>query len=290
MHQLAFAAIPIDAEQSLINRYDLTLVSSAKQIVQRKEWSGFTNVLLAGGINYNDSTLYSYYTSKAMVQSVELPTTNTTWPQLPGTYSEVYKINSRLVASGKSTNLLTGSQASEFKFQSVPLQSIDILHIATHGYFFNGDDVDFSVSGYKYKTSANPLVRSGLLLAGGNYTWSKNRDADAGNDGVLTADEISNLDLSQTELIILSACETGLGDVRGSEGVYGLQRAFKMAGVDEIIMSLWQVPDRYTTELMELFYTYLLQGNSPEASLKNAQLVMQKKTSVYNWGAFILIR
>ena len=108
-------------------------------------------------------------------------------------------------------------------------------------------------------------------------------------DGILTAKEISNLNLSNTKLVVLSACETGLGDVKGSEGVYGLQRAFKMAGVDYIIMSLWKVPDKETTEMMELFYNEMLDGLLISEAFRNAQNQMKQKYSPYYWAAFVLV-
>jgi CHAT domain-containing protein len=90
--------------------------------------------------------------------------------------------------------------------------------------------------------------------------------------------------------VVLSACETGLGDIQGDEGVYGLQRAFALAGAEQMIMSLWKVPDRYTAELMQLFYTSLLNGVSPLESLRKAQLELAKKTGPYNWAAFVLVQ
>ena len=95
--------------------------------------------------------------------------------------------------------------------------------------------------------------------------------------------------MGNTELVVLSACETALGDIRGTEGVFGLQRAFKLAGVKQMILSLWQVPDRETAELMSLFYTHKLQGKSSAAAFNMAQLEMRKKYPVYYWAAFTLM-
>jgi len=106
----------------------------------------------------------------------------------------------------------------------------------------------------------------------------------------LTAMEISNIDLSNTDMIVLSACETGLGDIDGSEGVYGLQRAFKMAGINIIVMSLWQVPDIETSEFMKLFYNNLLSGEEIRIAFINAQRTMQEKykNEPLKWAAFVL--
>ena len=132
----------------------------------------------------------------------------------------------------------------------------------------------------------NPLFRSGLLLAGAN-----NPHKLGGNmDGILTAFEISNSDLHTVDLVVMSACETGLGDLKGNEGVFGLQRAFKMAGVRSIIMSLWKVPDLQTSELMELFYKYYISGNSKQMSLTMAQKELRDKyENPFYWAAFIVM-
>ena len=133
-------------------------------------------------------------------------------------------------------------------------KSPEIIHIATHGFFFPGEktgsdnqDKETFRGGIPDKPafteSENPLFRSGLLLAGAGRAWSNLQTIHGVEDGTLTAYEVSNLNLNNTRLVVLSACETGLGDIHGSEGVYGLQRAFKMAGVHYMIISLWKVPD-----------------------------------------------
>ncbi len=108
-------------------------------------------------------------------------------------------------------------------------------------------------------------------------------------DGIATAYEISQLNLSNTDLVVLSACETALGDVKGSEGVFGLQRAFKMAGVKKMIVSLWQVPDKETAELMTAFYTCWMKGNTINHSFREAQAGMRKKYPAFYWAAFVLV-
>ena len=140
------------------------------------------------------------------------------------------------------------------------------------------------------KSSEQPLIRSGLILAGGNFAWKHGRTLQTGEeDGILTAYEISQMDLSTTELAVLSACETGLGELRGYEGVYGLQRAFKLAGARYLLMSLWQVPDFQTQELMTTFYNYWLKGKTIEQAFARAQADMRKKYSPYYWAAFVLV-
>ncbi len=136
------------------------------------------------------------------------------------------------------------------------------------------------------------MIRSGLLLAGANQAWKTGQSAQLDmEDGILTAYEISQLDLSNTELVVLSACETGLGDIQGNEGVYGLQRAFKIAGAKYLIMSLWQVPDFQTQELMTLFYQNWLTQNQPlpEAFRAAQQAIREKYLHPYFWAGFVLV-
>ncbi|WP_040288125.1 CHAT domain-containing protein, partial [Bizionia argentinensis] len=140
-----------------------------------------------------------------------------------------------------------------------------------------------------YQASEDPMLRSGLVFAGVNNYWGKPITSSVNDDGILTAKEISNLDLSACQLVVLSACETGLGNIKGSEGVFGLQRAFKMAGVKNIIMSLWRIPDAQTAELFELFYGFCFEEKSVHEALRMAQAKMKLKYSPYYWAGFVLL-
>ena len=133
------------------------------------------------------------------------------------------------------------------------------------------------------------MMRSGLVFSGANKYWGQSNENQAEDDGILTANEISNLDLSACQLVVLSACETGLGEVKGSEGVFGLQRAFKMAGVKNIIMSLWKVPDVQTAELFNIFYSECFAGKTIHEAFKMAQSKMKEKYSPYYWAGFVLL-
>lgn len=135
------------------------------------------------------------------------------------------------------------------------------------------------------------MFRSGIVLAGANNIWKSGKKIECVEDGILTAFEVSTMNLLNTDLMILSACESGLGDIRGDEGVFGLQRSFKIAGVKNIIVSLWKVPDKETSELMELFYTnWIDKKMTLEEAFLDAQKNMRLKYSEpYYWAAFILI-
>lgn len=140
-----------------------------------------------------------------------------------------------------------------------------------------------------FRVQQNPMFRSGLVLAGANRVWKGEQPVAGKEDGILTAYELSQFDLGTTDLVVLSACETALGDISGNEGVLGLQRALRMAGVKNMIVSLWSVPDKQTVQLMTLFYKKWLSGLSPTVSLRQAQLEMKKKYSPYYWAAFVLV-
>ncbi len=177
-----------------------------------------------------------------------------------------------------------------------------ILHIATHGFFLKNQRVaalaraqlggfaDLMLSRIATSGMENPLLRSGLVLAGVNTFLEGRKPPQEAEDGVLTAVDVSGLDLLATDLAVLSACGTGLGDVQMGEGVFGLRRAFMLAGVKTLVMSLWAVPDKATRELMVDFYRRIWTGEGRSDALRNAQLAIKAKLKYHDpkyWGAFI---
>ena len=134
------------------------------------------------------------------------------------------------------------------------------------------------------------LHRSGLLFAGANKTWVNGERVKGVEDGILTAEEISKLDLSTTEIVSLSACETGLGEIVSTEGVFGLQRAFKLSGAKTLIMSLWKVPDVATSKLMITFYKNWSSGMEVhQAFLTAQQKIREEFSSPYYWAGFVML-
>jgi CHAT domain-containing protein len=170
-----------------------------------------------------------------------------------------------------------------------------IVHLATHGFFLTppgrqdvSDEV-YGVFGRLPSDRADPLLRSALALAGANTWLTGGRLPPEAEDGLLTAQDVLGLDLDGTELVVLSACDSGLGDVHPGEGVLGLRRAFLHAGAKTLVMSLWKVPDRETKEIMIDFYRHLMAGAGRADALREAQLAMQRKhpDEPLYWGAFI---
>lgn len=204
---------------------------------------------------------------------------------LEGTRIEVNEVNKVLRSKGIEAVLLTDQDASEKQLRQ--LRSPDVLHIATHGFFLsNAERLD---PDKQIRIKENPLMRSGLLLAGAELGL-RGESMPSDDDGILFANEVQLLDLNDTELVVLSACETGLGEIKNGEGVYGLQRTLQEAGAKNIIMSLWKVDDQVTQELMTQFYTLLFSGKSKRAAFEEAQFIIrQKHPHPYYWGAFVLI-
>lgn len=228
-------------------------------------------------------------------QSRDLRRTSLSFDPLRGTRIE----GERIAASLGVQPLL---EDDVLKASLKALRSPRILHLATHGFFLPHQSPDLlersplvselgATAGIEDRLSGrleNPFLRSGLALAGANAWLQRRALPPEAEDGLLTAEDVTGLDLLDTELVVLSACETGLGDVHIGEGVFGLRRAFALAGAKTVVMSLWKVPDEQTAELMEDFYR-LLQAGTPRAeALRNAQLTMKAQyPDPFYWGAFI---
>jgi len=206
---------------------------------------------------------------------------------LPGTKEEVEKIDKlykELTQDTPKMNL--ANEADELAVKQV--ENPKVLHIATHGFFL--EDAESEVESADDKYAQNPLLKSGMILAGANSFITSGVDEETGQDGILTAYEAMNLNLNATELVILSACETGLGDLKNGEGVYGLRRAFFVAGADAIIMSLWSVDDAATQELMTEFYKHWLAGKTKQEAFLMAQnFTKEKYKDPFYWGAFVMV-
>ena len=227
---------------------------------------------------------------------------------LPATLAEVEAIKASFGRKRQEVNLLVGQEATETSFKGIGGHTSPILHIATHGFYFTekqvagqnklrflGNSDSPSLGGREMVlTEDKALTRSGLLFAGANAALlGKDIPLDT-DDGILTAQEISRLDLRGLDLVVLSACQTGRGDINQGEGVFGLQRGFKKAGAKTIVMSLWEVADEATQLLMTAFYDHLLAGKSKREAFRQAQQELRTHESGrYDhpqfWAAFVLL-
>jgi CHAT domain-containing protein len=204
-------------------------------------------------------------------------------PILPATQKEVEILGGLMEQKEWQVNKLTQEKATEDNLKSEAGNSV--LHIATHGFFL--EDVSTENLSNEDDFLSNPLFQSGILLSGASVPYAMRNGSE---DGVLTAYEAMNLNLENTELVALSACETGLGTIQNGEGVFGLQRSFLMAGANSLLMSLWQVDDAATQQLMVDFYTFWLGGTEKHEAFRQAQLKnKQHYNDPYYWGGFIMI-
>ena len=211
------------------------------------------------------------------------------FPRLPVTKEEADTIEKILKDKFEVKNL-QGKQAIEEVL--LDAKKPRFVHLSTHGFFLEdkklepGDDMQVqSMDEIRPAMIENPMLRSGLLFAGFKKSIKEGRD-----DGILTAEKILGLRLKGTELVVLSACETGTGNVSTGEGVFGLKRAFILSGAKTVVMSLWSVPAKETTELMTDFYQLMEQGRTKSEALKQAKLNMKaKKDNPFYWGAFVMV-
>lgn len=269
LHTISFPALLNE------KKVGVTYLGSTKELIEiKKETSKKSNIALFGNINYGKKT----NNDRTKIQG-----RNSNFNLLPYSKNEVIGIKSIFEATaGKKVSAFTQNVASEENFRKLNGRKFDIIHIATHGYY---DAFSSVLSGADDNSNENVLLKSGLAFSNANKQSTNTK-----NDGILNSFEISQMDLSNVDLIVLSACETGLGSDKGNEGVFGLQRAFKLAGAKSMIVSLWQVPDQSTSELMVHFYEFYLKGFSKKESIKKAQNIIKSKyQSPYFWAGFMLI-
>jgi len=255
-------------------------IYSAKNLIPKSAEMRNTAFLLGDPRFYSESSLRS---------------TDDAIADLPGTKEEVEKIGSILKTSRWDAQSYVGKEAREEVIKS--LQSPRILHVATHGYFLENLQEDQESGAFSMlnqnKAVENPLLRSGLYLnnAGDVIEQNVKLDAPQMGEGVLTAYEAMNLNLNSTDLVVLSACETGRGEVQVGEGVYGLQRAFQIAGAKAVIMSLFKVSDQATQELMNIFYrNWIGKGmDKRKAFIEAKKEMMKKRPQPLYWGSFVMI-
>ncbi|MBO7651432.1 MAG: CHAT domain-containing protein, partial [Bacteroidales bacterium] len=292
LHQIAVEYAPTGNGKLVSDKYEMYRLSSTRFLAMDYMPKPMKNSVLYGGVYYDsDTTIMKqeserYSTRRAdgqYVSSISRSVDREGLNYLPGTKTEVENIVGTLKKKKKvKTTLYEGSQANEESFKALSGKEIDILHIATHGFFLPTDE---KLSGDQ------SLVQSGLLLSGANYAWQNKPLPEGIEDGILTAKEISFMDLRKTDLVVLSACQTALGEITG-EGVFGLQRGFKKAGARTIIMSLWPVDDNATLLMMTEFYTNLTNGMTKREAFLAAQNKVKTTEGFGNprfWAAFIML-
>lgn len=313
LSRVSFAALGDSAGRRLADRFDLRYMSNTKALRGRgfiaedadsAEEKSRTAVVFGGAIYDLDSAGMVAAAADArrggtgnVLRGGDIPDDSARREglrYLPGSRREADSVNRLFAGHGWSIECDTALRATEERFKG--LASPRVLHIATHGFFFaepvrdTGRREMLMQGATVLKAAENPMLRSGLLLSGAARAWAGKAPPAGAEDGIVTAYEIASMDLSKTELVTLSACETGLGDINGSEGVFGLQRAFRIAGARSVLITLWNVDDRATEQFMREFYTRRLGGKTQHEAFAEAQAALRATTdNPMLWAPFVLV-
>ena len=304
-----------DGERLINEKRNFYRLTSTRELVKKNRANSITKAVVYGGIRYDVTptsrlTGEESYSERLAKNATRIGTPvdslyskrGRNWEYLPGTKAEADAISSKMTEMKVNNVLLEGEYGTEESFKALNGMNLDVIHIATHGFYWayreaiqhRDNSLSFMMgteSDMPYEDKA--LTRSGLLFAGAQNSFlGKNIPWDV-EDGILTAKEISRLDLRKTDLVVISACQSGIGEVTG-DGVFGLQRGFKKAGVQSIVMSLWEVNDEATRILMTCFYENMLNGQSKYKALQNAQNSLRRyKGGIFDrpiyYAAFVLL-
>ena len=314
LHNIGIEYLPIDSTINIADKYNLIRLSSTRELVIRHGTKAPTKAVLYGGLLYNidpeliqeDNQANNYGPRYALMMRGLEDSLNTRsdFSSLGYTLREVESINELLTNERLTTKLFTKYNGTEESFKSLDGQGINILHLATHGAYIPDQDAAKKKDEKNYRfirlddgnsqsvIEDQSLTRSFLVMSGGNMLIHGDSIPEGLDDGILTAQEISRLDLRGLDLVVLSACETALGDIT-SEGVMGLQRGFKKAGAQTIVMSLWKVADEQTMQFMTEFYRLLSLGSGKRQAFKGAQQYLREAYPEQSekpfWSAFIML-
>ncbi|MGA3017284.1 MAG: CHAT domain-containing tetratricopeptide repeat protein [Bryobacteraceae bacterium] len=317
LNQVPIGLFSDPAGKLLLEKYDLRVVNSTKDLLRPQRGGGGRTAVVMGNPAFDlteaaQREAVSKLNAGAAIQTATTPAEarpasrgserSAPLPPLPATQAEALAVALSLKNAGWQVSLYTGSMALKEVMERA--RSPRVVHLATHGFFLaTPATADKSAPGARPSGQStgqpalrDPMLRSGLFFAGADRTRAGERPAAGLEDGVLTAYEASQLHLQGTELVVLSACETGLGQQANGEGVFGLRRGLQEAGAESVLMSMWPVPDQETQELMTLFYQQWLGGLDAHEALRRAQLkerdtVRQRygRDLPYYWGAFVLV-
>ncbi len=307
---LPFNAMMTEDEDYLIQTTDLHILTSGRDLLPNEYDLAEGEYMILAGPDYNSDSVVDASELAAAegrrsaalqlgIRGAGSGLRGLNFAPLPGAEQEGRIITDRVAAGEETSEVYFGEEAQEEVLANID-ETPEILHMATHGFFLEADD-SLRKRLLKMQRSAeiqvpppgdNPLLRAGLAFAGINNNAQLLGDIDTVNDGVLTALEVLGLNLSGTRLVVLSACETGLGEIHEGEGVYGLRRSFQEAGVAEVISSLWEVSDAGTQALMTDLYDRILAGEPARVALRQAQLDMVDSPEwgyPYIWSAFMIV-
>ena len=298
LFQISLESLPLADGSLLGSHYHFVRLSSARELVKMKSKSNSNKAntaVLYGGLQYDLETTAmaeeskKYNLSNLLALRGEIARGDSVFHDLQGTKEEILKIEDLLKRNKWQVSSYMGKNGTEESFLNMHGKSPKLLHLATHGFYYTpnrAENVDY-LKGY---TDAMSL--SGLVLSGGNAAWLGKPLPKGVLGGILSANDIARLDLSNTDMVVLSACQTGQGKAT-SEGLYGLQRAFKKAGVGTIVMSLWSVSDKTTSEFMTTFYERLADKNNAwnkrKAFEEAKEIIRKKHPDPFHWAAFVML-
>ena len=298
LFQVSLESLPLPDGSLLGSHYHFVRLSSARELVKMKSNAigcKDDTAVLYGGLQYDVETTAMAEESKKydlfnlLAIRGDIARGDSIFHDLQGTKEEILKIENILKDNKWQVTPYMGKNGTEESFLDMNGKSPRLLHLATHGFYYTpnkAENVDY-LKGY---TDAMSL--SGLVMAGGNAAWLGKQLPKGVLGGILTANDIARLDLSNTDMVVLSACQTGQGKAT-SEGLYGLQRAFKKAGVGTIVMSLWSVSDKTTSGFMIAFYDCLVNPhnawNKRKAFEEAKQIIRKKHPDPYYWAAFVML-
>lgn len=285
LHRIAFAALPVSADSCLMDKYDLRYVTTTAQLLRPARRRTPATATVFGGISYSPGQAEAATAGgSGNREAIEEE-----FGYLAETKAEADTITRDMELTGIAAEKYMGERGTEPNFYTLDGNSTDIIHIATHGFYIPDDKAgDNRFLANHPGSKHSPMQRTGLAFAGANATWTGAQRPDR-EDGILTANELSLLDLGQTDLVVLSACETALGDY-SLEGVYGLQRGFKEAGARTLVLSLWNVNDQTTASFMQDFYRHWLGGESKrEAFAKAVAALRATHPNPFFWAAYVML-
>lgn len=300
LYSIAFAAISTPDGKYLCDRYDLCPLTSTAEIVKEQKEQLPQSVVAMGNIYYTDKQRQQVAAgdingARGGEEDVSIDDFSDRgakryhFKYLPFTKKEIEDLSS--IIKNRQLTLEEGTEATEQNLRNLLDKKPDVIHLATHGFFIAKSDEARKVPFFQHYSQAieNSMQRAGIALAGAEDTWTGVQQPEEANDGILTANEVAQMDLNGTQLVTLSACETALGDY-SFEGVFGLPRGFKQAGVKSLLVSLWSVNDKSTSLLMSSFYRYWMQGETKQQAFKHAVNDVRKDyPEPFYWAPFVLL-
>ena len=314
LNVLPFDVLTDEDDSYLLENFDLRIISSARDLALQPLLASKGDLMIIAGPDYNSDELLktpaarevTHKRSRSVAQGARMGSglRGLNFDPLPGAEKEGEVIKEVADtkdenSGGSRTTKIYSRRVAEEKLLREMSSAPEVLHIATHGFFLKEDEkLKKRLQGLSRGSTSipppadNPLLRAGLAFAGLNANASMLGEIDTDNDGVLTAMEVLSLDLAGTQLVVLSACETGLGEIHEGEGVYGLRRSFQEAGVKNVINSFWEVSDAGTQLLMIKFYDKFLTGMSARQAMREARLEMLDDvqwSAPYYWSAFVMV-